>query len=82
MAPKPAFAQNAQIEHPKFGPGTVLACDDHYTVINFDDYGEKKFISSIVILNLKRLDRKPPEKKTRARRTRTKAAKKTAKAAS
>ncbi len=41
MAPKPAFAQNAQIEHPKFGPGTVLACDDHYTVINFDDYGEK-----------------------------------------
>jgi hypothetical protein len=98
MATKPAFAENAQVEHPKFGPGTVLACDDQYIVVNFDDHGEKKFIAEIVIPNLVKLDRKPPEKKTRARRTRkatatkdteadkapkaAKKAKKTAKAAS
>lgn len=73
MATKSAFATNAQISHPKFGPGTVLSCDDEYVVIKFDDHGEKKFVASIVIPNLQKLDRKPPaEKKTRARRKTTK----------
>jgi len=87
MATKPAFAENAQVEHPKFGPGTVLSCDEQYVVINFDEHGDKKFIASIVIPHLAKLDRKPPERKTRARRTRkatttkkaTKATKKTTK---
>ena len=73
MATKPAFAPNAQVEHPKFGPGTVLSCDEERVVIKFDDHGEKKFVASIVIPNLKKLDREPPPtKKTRAKRTRTK----------
>ena len=73
MATKPAFAQNAQVEHPKFGPGTVLSCSDDYVVIKFDDHGEKKFIAGIVIPNLKKLDRKPPaDRKPRAKRTRAK----------
>jgi hypothetical protein len=74
MATKPAFAQNAQIEHPKFGLGTVLSCDEQYVVINFDDHGDKKFIASIVIPNLKKIDREPPAKKARARRPRAKKA--------
>ncbi len=82
MATKSAFNQNAQIEHPKFGPGTVLLCDEQYVVINFDDHGEKKFISSIAVPNLKKLDRKPPEKKPRARKsTRPRKTAKTAKTA-
>jgi len=81
MASKPAFAPNAQIEHPKFGCGTVLSCDDEYVVIRFDDNGEKKFIASIVIPNLKKIDREPPPEKKRATRTRRTKAKKTAKAA-
>ena len=45
----------------------------------FDDHGEKKFISSIVIPNLKKIDRQPPEqKKTRAKRARKKTATKAA----
>ena len=76
MATKPAFQQNAQVEHPKFGPGTVDTCDDDYIVIYFDnpEYGRKKFVSSIVIPNLSKLDREPPAKKPRARKPRAKKA--------
>jgi len=80
MATKPAFQQNAQIEHPKFGPGTVDTCDDQYIVIYFDDpeYGRKKFISAIAIPDLSKLDREPPAKKPRARKPRAKKATKKA----
>ena len=56
----------------------MLSCDDDYVVIKFDDHGEKKFIASIVIPNLKKLDREPPpeKKRTRAKRTRKTTAKK------
>jgi hypothetical protein len=46
MAAKPAFATGAQVEHGKFGLGTVLSCAEDYLVIKFDDHGEKKFISA------------------------------------
>lgn len=68
-ASKPAFQTNAQVEHGKFGLGTVLSCNEEYLVIKFDDHGEKKFITSIVLPNLKKSDRQPPaEKKSRARK--------------
>jgi hypothetical protein len=70
MASKPAFAQGAQVEHPKFGLGSVMSCSDDYIVIKFDDHGEKKFVSSIVLPGLKKSDRQPPVEKraTRARK--------------
>lgn len=72
MASKPPFAQGAQIEHTKFGLGSVLSCNDEYTVIKFDDHGEKKFVTSMVVPSLKKSDRQPPVEKRRA--TRKKAA--------
>jgi hypothetical protein len=66
MATKPAFAQGAQVEHPKFGLGSVLSCNDEYIVIKFDDHGEKKFLLNIVLPNLKKSDRTPPAEKRRA----------------
>jgi hypothetical protein len=65
MANKPAFAQSAQVEHPKFGLGSVLSCNDEYIVIKFDDHGEKKFVLQIVLPNLKKSDRQPPVEKRR-----------------
>ena len=73
MATKPAFAQGAQVEHQKFGLGSVVSCNDEYIVIKFDEHGEKKFISSIAVPNLKKSDRQPPVEK-RATRARKKAA--------
>jgi hypothetical protein len=69
---KPAFATGAQVEHPKFGLGSVTACTEEQISIKFDDHGEKKFVLSIVLPNLKKSDRQPPAEKKRA--TRKKAA--------
>jgi len=68
MAYKPPFAQGAQVEHPKFGLGSVLSCTEDHIVIKFDDHGEKKFVLSIVMPNLKKSDRTPPVEKRRATR--------------
>ena len=50
---KPAFAPGAQVEHGKFGLGSVVECTEEHVKINFDDHGEKKFVLSIVLGNLK-----------------------------
>ena len=47
--------------------------------MKWDDHGEKKFVLSIVLPNLKKSDRQPPAEKRRAARApRKTAAKKTA----
>ena len=68
MATKTAFAQGAQVEHAKFGLGSVLSCNEEYIVIKWDDHGEKKFVLSIVLPNLKKSDRTPPVEKRRSTR--------------
>jgi hypothetical protein len=72
MASKPPFAAGAQVEHPKFGPGSVLSCTDQHIVIKFDELGEKKFVLEIALPSIKKIDRQPPNEKKRA--TRKKAA--------
>lgn len=66
-ASKPAFANGAQVEHPKFGLGSVLSCTEEYIVIKFDDHGEKKFVAAIAVPNLKKSDRQPPAEKKKSR---------------
>ena len=68
MASKPAFSQGAQIEHAKYGLGSVLSCTEEHIVIKFDDHGEKKFVTSIVLPSLKKSDRQPPAEKRRSSR--------------
>ena len=68
MAIKPAFAPAAQIEHSKYGLGSVLSCNEEHIVIKFDDHGEKKFVLSIAMAALKKSDRQPPVEKRRATR--------------
>ena len=68
MATKQPFATGAQVEHTKFGFGSVISCSDDYLVIKFDDHGEKKFITSMALPALKKSDRQPPVEKRRAAR--------------
>ena len=63
MAFKPPFNQGAQVEHPKFGLGSVVSCTEEHIVIKFDEGGEKKFVLQIVLPNLKKSDRTPPSDK-------------------
>ncbi len=73
MAFKSPFPQGAQVEHPKFGLGSVLASSEEHIVIRFDEFGEKKFVSSIVFPNLKKSDREPPVAKRASRSRKAKA---------
>ena len=68
MGLRPAYNQGAQVEHQKFGFGTVLSCNEEHIVIKFDDHGEKKFVTPIVITALKKSDRQPPVEKKRSSR--------------
>ncbi len=68
MATKSPFPAGAQVEHGRFGLGSVVSCTEDHIVIKFDEHGEKKFIRSIVEPNLKKSDRQPPAEKRRATR--------------
>ena len=66
MASKPPFASGAQVEHPKFGPGSVILCTDQHITIKFDESGERKFVLEIALPSILKIDRQPPEAKKRA----------------
>ena len=47
----------------------MLSHSEERIVIKFDDHGEKKFVTAMVIAKLKKSDRQPPaEKRARARK--------------
>ena len=68
------YSQGAQVEHQKFGLGTVLSSREERIVIKFDDHGEKKFVTNMVMSNLKKSDRQPPAEKRASRARKPKAA--------
>ena len=65
------FSQGAQVEHLKFGLGTVMSSSEERMVIKFDDHGEKKFVTNMVMGSLKKSDRQPPVEKKGSRRKKT-----------
>jgi hypothetical protein len=62
------FSQGTQVEHLKFGLGSVVSSSEERIVIKFDDHGEKKFVTNMVIGSLKKSDRQPPAEKKGSRR--------------
>jgi hypothetical protein len=62
------FSQGAQVEHLKYGLGQVLSSSEERIVIKFDDHGEKKFVTAMVMGSLKKSDRQPPAEKKGARK--------------
>ena len=50
-----------------------MSSSDERIVIKFDDHGEKKFVTTMVIASLKKSDRQPPAEKraSRARKAKT-----------
>ncbi len=63
-----AYNKDNQVEHAKFGLGTVVLSTEERIVIKFDDHGEKKFVTSMVVASLKKSDRQPPAEKRRVRK--------------
>lgn len=62
------YSAGQQVKHERYGFGTVLVSDEERISIRFDDFGEKKFVKAIVILE--KSDREPPPEKKRARKPR------------
>jgi len=62
------FSQGAQAELLVLDLGTVLSSSEERIVIKFDDHGEKKFVTNMVMGSLKKSDRQPPAEKKASRR--------------
>ena len=39
-----------RVSHDQYGPGTITELDVHHTVIEFDDHGTRRFVTSRVVL--------------------------------
>ncbi len=62
------FTTNERVNHSIYGLGTISEVNDLHTVIDFDENGRRKFVTSIV--RLERTDilaPAPPPRKSRAR---------------
>ena len=62
------YSQGAQVEHVKFGLGTVTFSSEERIVIKFDDHGEKKFVTTMVMGSMMKSDRQPPAEKRGSRK--------------
>jgi len=64
------FAVNERVNHHVYGYGTISMVDEQHTIIEFDENGRKKFVTSIV--QLAHCDVAAPVKaKPRARKAKT-----------
>jgi hypothetical protein len=62
------FAPNERVNHAIYGLGTISEVNDLHTVIDFDENGRRKFVTSIV--RLERTDVMPPAPPPRKSRSR------------
>ena len=44
------YSKGARVSQPNYGPGTVTDADAHHTVIDFDNHGLKRFVTTMVAL--------------------------------
>ncbi|MGH8630803.1 MAG: hypothetical protein ACREU7_08565 [Burkholderiales bacterium] len=46
------YEEGQQVRHQQYGAGTILASDEDRTSIDFSDHGTKKFVTSMVVLEI------------------------------
>ncbi len=61
------YQEGQHVRHGQYGLGTILETDEERTSIDFVDHGTKKFVTSIVVLEI---TDEQPARKTRKRRAR------------
>jgi len=65
-----SFRKDDRVSHAGFGPGVVIDVDARYTIIEFDEAGIRKFVSTLV--QLERCELPRPVKPAPVRRGRRK----------
>ena len=73
------FAIGARISEPTYGVGLVIAIEDAYTRIQFDEHGVKKFLTSLATLESSKVPLPDRLKNGKIRRKRKTAGAKTTK---
>jgi len=68
------YEEGQQVKHGNYGLGTIVESDEDRTSIDFVEYGPKKFVTSMVVLEV--TDEQPPKKKGRKTSRRRAATKK------
>lgn len=69
------YEEGQQVKHEQYGLGTILASDEERTSIDFVEHGMKKFVTSMVVLEI--TDERPAKLLKKSRRSsRTRRAKK------
>jgi hypothetical protein len=70
------FAVNERVSHSLYGLGTIAEIDQRHTIIEFDENGRRKFVTSIVQLEHSSIAApEPPPKASRAKSAKSKAKK-------
>lgn len=69
------LSEGQRLHHPQYGLGVVRESDAERTTIDFDEYGEKKFVTSLMTAEL---IGEPPAPGSRNRAQRRRASKTTA----
>ena len=64
------YKSGGRVLQKEYGDGTVLESDEHYTVIDFDEHGVRRFVTRLVKLSSSAsvAPTKPARRKTRAKR--------------
>ena len=67
------FDEGVNVKHGQYGLGTIVTSDEDRTTIDFVEHGTKKFVTSLVVLEL--TNEKVPAREGKPRRPRRKAKK-------
>ena len=59
------FNVGDRVAQPQYGTGTVTAVNDFHTTINFDEHGQRKFLTNRVQLEASATEAPPPVKRSR-----------------
>ncbi len=46
----PTYTAGKRVSQEQYGSGTVLESNEHHTVIDFDEHGVRRFVTSMVVL--------------------------------
>lgn len=44
------FSKGHRVTQPQYGAGTITSMDEQYTVVEFDQHGQRRFITTMVTL--------------------------------
>jgi hypothetical protein len=64
----PKYTTGARVSQGQYGPGTILESNQHHTVIDFDEHGARRFITTMVELQSSKVPAPVKKKRAKARK--------------